>query len=307
MKKLFFVAAVGAVFASCNKKGEDVPAPAPVLVAERLELTPAANSVLVGQTVQLTAKYFNTSGNQANLPATAVFSSENTATASVSAAGVVTGVAAGQTNIKISYNNINASVSVNVVSSTATLATVLVTPVIPQELLVGGTVALSAIGQTVTGATIPGLTFNWMSSSTANATVSSAGMVTAVAAGNANITAMVNGVTSAPTVVQVIRQGNFSGQGSTGTAKLRIDAGQLKLATSSNFSVSTGAPDLRIYLTNTPATINGAVQIAVLSGGNTSGMRTWNVPTGISITQYRYALVWCAQFGGAYGVVDFGA
>jgi uncharacterized protein YjdB len=307
MKKLFLVAALGAAFASCNKKGEEVAPPAPVLVAERLELTPAANSVLVGQTVQLTAKYFNTSGNQANLPATAVFSSDNTATATVSVTGVVTGVAAGQTNIKISYNNINASVSVNVVANTSTLATVVVTPGTSQELLVGGTVALSAVGQTVTGTTILGLAFSWLSSSTANATVSSAGMVTAVAAGNANVTAMVNGVTSAPTVVQVIRQGSFSGQGSTGTAKLRIDAGQLKLITSSNFSVSTAAPDLRIYLTNTPANVNGAVQIAVLSGGNTSGMRTWNVPTGISISQYRYALVWCAQFGGAYGVVDFGA
>jgi hypothetical protein len=127
-----------------------------------------------------------------------------------------------------------------------------------------------------------------------------------MAYGSANITASANGIQSAPTMVQVIRQGNFAGQNSMGMAKLKIENGTLKLQTSSNFSVA-NAPDLRIYLTNTPTVIAGAVQIAPLStAGQTSGMRSWNVPTNVTITQYRYAMVWCAQFGGVYGVVDFG-
>jgi hypothetical protein len=307
MKKLFFALfAIGSLVA-CKKDGEDVPPPAPVVLAERLELTPSTNSLLVGQTAQLTAKFFNNQGNQANLPATAVYSSDNAAVATVSSTGLVTAVAVGQTNAKITYNSITATVSVTVVANNNVLATVVITPGTAQEMLVGGTANLTAMGQTITGTNVPGLTFTWASNSTANATVSANGMVTAVAAGNSNVTATANGITSAPTMIQVIRQGSFSGQGSTGTAKLRIDAGVLKLITSNNFGVSSGAPDLRIYLSNSPSSITGALQVAPLStAGATSGMRTWNLPANVTITQYRYAIVWCVAFGGAYGVADFG-
>jgi hypothetical protein len=109
-------------------------------------------------------------------------------------------------------------------------------------------------------------------------------------------------------MVQVIRSGNFNGgSGSTGQAKLKIENGTLKLQTSSTFSVSTGAPDLRIYLSNSTTNITNAVEIATLN--QRSGAQSWNVPATtsggqpITITSYQYVLVWCRQFGGNYGHV----
>jgi uncharacterized protein YjdB len=306
MKKLLFVAMLVSTFAACKKAGEDVAVPPAVTVPERLEITPTTSSILTGQTTQFTLKFYNNLGVLAALPTGIVWSSDNIAIATVNQTGLATAVAAGQANIKATYNAISATAAITVAVNNTVLSTVTITPSATQEILLNGTVNLSAVGTNIAGGVITGLTFNWMSSASASVLVNSAGMATGLAYGSANITATASGIQSAPLMVQVIRQGNFAGQNSAGMAKLKIENGTLKLQTSSTFSVA-NAPDLRIYLTNTPTNITGAVQIAPLSSaGQTSGARTWNVPAGVTITQFRYALVWCAQFGGAYGVADFG-
>jgi uncharacterized protein YjdB len=306
MKEILYAIILLSTFASCKKAGEDVPLAPIVTVPERLEITPTTSSILTGQTAQFTLKYYNSLGIFATTPAGIVWSTDKPNIATVSSTGLATAIAVGQANIKASYNNIAAMATITVVVNNNVLSTVMITPSTTQEILLNGTVNLTAVGTNLTGGVINGLSFNWMSDATTNVQVNAAGMATGLAYGSANITANTNGIQSAPTMVQVIRQGNFAGQNSMGMAKLKIENGSLKLQTSSNFSVA-NAPDLRIYLTNTPTTITGAVQIAPLStAGQTSGMRTWNVPTNITITQYRYALVWCAQFGGVYGVADFG-
>jgi uncharacterized membrane protein YagU involved in acid resistance len=306
IKKLLFVAMLAGPFAACKKAGEDVPVPPVVTVPERLEITPTTSSILVGQTAQFTIKYYNNLGILVATPAGVVWSSSSTAVATVSQTGLATAVAVGQTNIKAMFNTISATAAITVVANSNVLSTITITPGTTQEVLLNGTVNLSAVGTNLAGGVITGLTFNWASDAATSVQVNAAGMATGLTYGSANVTATANGIQSAPTMVQVIRQGNFAGQNSMGMAKLKIESGTLKLQTSSTFSVAS-APDLRIYLTNTPTTIAGAVQIAPLStAGQTSGIRSWNVPATVSITQYRYALVWCAQFGGAYGVADFG-
>jgi uncharacterized protein YjdB len=298
IKNIILAALVITQFIACTKKA-DVPVPPPVVinVPERLEITPTSSSAIISGTVQFTAKYYNTLGELAPLPATAVWSSTTPTVATVNTQGLVTAVAAGSTNIKITVNAASAMAPFTVVANPNQLATVTLTPNVAQDILLNQTVAFTAAGANAAGGAISGLTFNWMSSSTAAVTIMPIGMATAVGYGMANISATANGVQSAPTMVNVIRQGNFGGAGSTGS---------VKLITSSNFSVA-NAPDLRIYLSASPSNISNSVQIAPLStAGQTSGARSWNVPTNVTITQYRYALVWCAQFGGAYGVVDFG-
>jgi hypothetical protein len=306
IKKILFAVMIASTFAACKKAGEDVPVPPVVTVPERLEITPTTGSILTGQTTQFTLKYYNNLGVLATTPAGIVWSSSNMSVATVNQTGLATAVAVGQTNIKAMYNAISATAAVTVVANNNVLSTVSITPSTTQEILLNGTVNLSAVGTNLAGGVVSGLTFTWMSDAATSVQINSSGVSTGMAYGSANITASANGIQSAPTMVQVIRQGNFAGQNSMGMAKLKIENGTLKLQTSSNFSVA-NAPDLRIYLTNTPTVIAGAVQIAPLStAGQTSGMRSWNVPTNVTITQYRYAMVWCAQFGGVYGVVDFG-
>lgn len=306
MKKILFALMIACTFAACKKAGEDVPVAPVVTVPERLEITPTTSSILTGQTAQFTLKFYNNLGVLATLPTGIVWSSDNVAIATVNQTGLATAVAVGQANIKAAYNTISATAAITVAANNTVLSTITIAPLTTQEILLNGTVNLSATGTNLLGGVISGLTFNWMSNAPTSVQVNSAGMATGLAYGSANITATANGIQSAPTMVQVIRQGNFTGQNSMGIAKLKIENGTLKLQTSSTFSVAS-APDLRIYLTNTPTTITGAVQIAPLStAGQTMGARSWNVPTAVNITQYRYALVWCAQFGGVYGVADFG-
>jgi hypothetical protein len=306
MKKLLFAMLLASTFAACKKASEDVPVPALVTVPERLEITPTTSSILTGQTAQFTIKYYNNAGVLAATPLGIVWSSSNTAIASVNNTGLASAVAVGQANIKAMYNTISATAVVTVVTNSNVLSTVTITPSTTQEILLNGTVNLSAVGTNLSGGVISGLTFNWMSDAATSVQVNSMGMATGLAYGSANITATANGIQSALTMVQVIRQGNFVGSNSMGMAKLKIENGTLKLQTGSTFSVA-NAPDLRIYLNNSPSNVTGAVQIAPLSSaGQTSGAISWNVPAGVSITQFRYAVVWCAQFGGVYGVVDFG-
>jgi hypothetical protein len=37
-----------------------------------------------------------------------------------------------------------------------------------------------------------------------------------------------------------------------------------------------------------------------------TGAQSWNVAAPTTIAQYKYAIVWCKQFGGTYGVADLG-
>lgn len=307
IKKILFVAMLASTFTACKKAGEDVPVAPIVTVPERLEITPTTSSILTGQTTQFTLKFYNNLGVLAVLPTGIVWSSDNMAIATVSQTGLAAAVAVGQANIKATYNTISATAAITIAVNNTVLSTVTITPSTTQEILLNGTVNLSATGTNILGGVITGLTFNWMSNASTSVQVNSSGMATGLAYGSANVTATASGIQSAPIMVQVIRQGNFTSMNSTGTAKLKIENGTLKLTTSANFYVNPAPPDLRIYLSTSPSSITGAVQIAPLSTlAQTSGARVWNVPSTVSITQYRYAVVWCAQFGGVYGVADLG-
>ena len=308
LKKLCSAILFGVILSSCTKKASeaDLVLPPVVTIPERLEIAPTTNSILIGQTSQFTLQFYNNIGVLSALPAGVVWSSSNTGSATVSQTGLVTAIGLGQTNIKATYNNISATAILSMVINNNTLANITITPAATQEILLNGTVNFSAMGTNLAGSVISGLTFNWTSDASTSVPLNKAGVATGLAYGTANIVASTNGMQSAPTMVQVIRRGNFVGQNSAGMAKLKIENGTLKLQTSSTFSVAS-APDLRMYLTNTPTTNVGAVQIAPLSTtGQTSGVRSWNVPGNVAITQYRYALVWCAAFGGVYGLADFG-
>jgi uncharacterized protein YjdB len=307
LKKILFAIILIITFTACKKNGEDVPVAKVVTVPEGLEITPATSSILTGQTSQFTLKFFNNLGVLAALPAGIVWSSDNIAITTVNQTGLATAVSVGQANIKATYNTISVSAIITVAANNTVLSSVTITPSTTQEILLNGTVNLSATGTNILGGVINGLTFNWMSNASTSVQVNSSGMATGLAYGSASITAAANGIQSAPIMVQVIRQGNFTSMNSTGTAKLKIENGTLKLTTSANFYVNPAPPDLRIYLSTSPSSITGAVQIAPLSTvAQTSGARVWNVPSTVSITQYRYAVVWCAQFGGVYGVADLG-
>jgi Bacterial Ig-like domain (group 2)/Electron transfer DM13 len=308
MKKIIFVMMIIASITSC-KKGEVVPEPVVVTVPEFLDIDPPTSSKLVGETQQFTLKYYNNTGVLSPTPSTGItWISSNTAVANVNTQGIAVAQAPGQAIIKATYNGITSTSAIlTVVANANVLANVNITPNTTQEVILNNTLNMSATGTNLAGTTLSGLSFTWTSDASTLVSVSNAGLVTGLAYGSANIRATSGSIQSAPTMVQVIRQGNFTGMNSLGTAKLKIENNVLKLTTSTNFGFNTAPPDLRIYLTNSLTSVTNAVQIATLSAsGITGGARTWNIPSTVNITQYRYAMIWCAQFTGNYGAADFG-
>jgi uncharacterized protein YjdB len=130
------------------------------------------------------------------------WSSADTTTAAVSAAGVVTGGATGVTTVTARSGNFSASTQVTVTSANvcATPVSIAVTPGNP-TVPVNTTQQLAATGTNNDASTcdITDLV-NWSSSTIANATVSAGGLVKGVAAGSATITATLGSVTGSTSV-----------------------------------------------------------------------------------------------------------
>ena len=307
MKKIILLSLTAFCLFACNKFDKP-PLPDVVTVPELVELSPITVSIVTGQTTQFTAKYYNNLGKEAPLPIGAIWASNDTTLATISNQGVATGKLVGQTSIKISINGLTALANINIVANNSVVANVNITPSNVQEVVLNGTINMTANGTNLTGNVLPGLSFLWNTSEPNIVSINNNGLATALGYGTANITATSSNIQSPPTLVQVIRQGNFSGNNSMGIAKLKIENGLLKLTTTATFAFSQ-APDLRIYLSTnrTSITATNSVQIAPLTAaGITGGARSWNVPANVTITQYRYAVIWCAQFTSSYGAADLG-
>ena len=300
MQKLSILACAFLLLFSACKKSADTAA---AVVPERLEVISPASSMLVGATIQYSLTFYNNVGNVATVPASIIWSTSNTTVATVSSTGLVTAKAAGQVEIKATYRAIVGTALLTVVSSANDLASITISPAPEAEVELNKTIPLTATGRNNAGAEIPGLLFTWATSDNAIVSVSSTGIITGKAYGTSLVTASSGGIMSSAVMAQVIRKGNFSGMNSGGTVKLKIENNILVMKTSADFTYSS-APDLRIYLSNS-TNVNGALEVVTLNGQ--SGLRSWNVPSPPStIGQYRYAIIWCKQFGGNYGTADLG-
>ncbi|MEO7359995.1 MAG: Ig-like domain-containing protein, partial [Gemmatimonadaceae bacterium] len=121
------------------------------------------------------------------------FASSDLTVATVSAAGLVTGVNPGNATITATSEGIAATAAVAV--TLIPVSTVQLT--VPQSALqIGQTTQSTVVLKDVNGVTLTGRAVTWMSSNTALVTVSGTGFITAVAAGNAIVTATSEGVSA---------------------------------------------------------------------------------------------------------------
>ncbi|HEV8400740.1 MAG TPA: Ig-like domain-containing protein [Gemmatimonadales bacterium] len=173
----------------------------PVPVAS-VTVSPAAASVLVAGTVQLTATTRDAGGNVLT-GRTVTWSSGTPGVATVTTAGLVRGVAVGTATITATSEGKQGTATITVTQPP--VATVTVTPA-ATTLQVGGTVQLTATTRDAGGNILTGRIVTWGSSSPGVASVSGSGAVLAVAVGAATMTATSEGqsgtaavtVTSAP-------------------------------------------------------------------------------------------------------------
>src|SRR5207247_123825 len=136
------------------------------------------------------------------------WTSSNTAMATVSSSGLVTGVTAGSATITATSEGKSGTAAITV--TPAPVATVAVTPT-TASLTVGQTTQLSATLKDANGNTLTGRTVAWTSSNTSMATVSSSGLVTGVTAGSATITATSEGKSGTAAITVTTSSGGAGG------------------------------------------------------------------------------------------------
>ncbi|HEV8217510.1 MAG TPA: Ig-like domain-containing protein [Gemmatimonadaceae bacterium] len=159
-------------------------------------ITPPSPTVVIGTTTTLSA--ITRDANGVVLTGRAVtWSSSNPAVAAVTTAGAVTGVSTGTATITATSEGKSGTASVAVVP--VPVATVAVSP-LSANVVVGGTQQLVAVTKDASNNTLSGRIVTWSTSSTAIATVSTAGVVTGVAPGTATITATSEGKSGTATI-----------------------------------------------------------------------------------------------------------
>jgi uncharacterized protein YjdB/PKD repeat protein len=163
-----------------------------------VEVTPATASLVVGSTVQLTATPKSANGSSLS-DRPVIWTSNNTAVATVDATGLVTGVGQGTATISATSEGKTGTASVGV--GVVPVASVEVTPP-TANIVVGSTVQLTATPKDANGNPLPGRTIAWTESDPAVASVDANGLVLGLTPGPVTITATVEGRsgTSAVTV-----------------------------------------------------------------------------------------------------------
>ena len=184
--------ATGAVIIRATVEGKTGDASLTVGVAAAASVTVnlAATSVLPGQTTQATAIPKDASGNILSGKYVA-WSTLNPSIATVSISGVVTSVAAGSATIRATVESQTGEKSLTVAAAPVAPAPVaaVTASLGTYALTVGQTTQATAVTLDAGGAPLTGRTVTWTSLNPAIATVSTTGLVTAVAAGSVAIRA----------------------------------------------------------------------------------------------------------------------
>lgn len=174
------------------------PPPPPAPTVNTVVVTPPTGTIEVGQSLALAASARDASGNV--LARSFAWTSSNPGLATVSGAGEVTGVApGGPIVISATTDGRTGTAAITVVPvRVATVGVTLASPSIPAGL----TTQATAVVRDARGTALTGRTITWTTSNPAVATISASGLVTAVAAGTATISAAADGITgSAPLTV----------------------------------------------------------------------------------------------------------
>jgi uncharacterized protein YjdB len=181
-----------------SKTGQVTVTVSPPPVAS-VRITPSTATVTIGATTQLSAATLDASG--ATLSGrTVTWTTSDGTKATVSQAGVVTGITAGTVTISATSENVIGTASVTVTApSNGPVATVTVSPP-SSSVAIGATQQLSATTLDAAGSVVTGRTIAWSTSDATKATVSNTGLVTGVAAGTVTVSATSEGKTGSAAV-----------------------------------------------------------------------------------------------------------
>ncbi len=155
-------------------------APPPLAV---IKFDRAVDSVALQSTSTIVATFFDSAGSPV-VPTSLSWRVADSTIASVSSAGVVTGIHAGSTTVTLIADGVSASLPVLV---TPAASRVRVTPGV-LDLGVGHTIATQALSFSATGDTLHGRSYTYSIDKAAVASVTSSGVVQGISAGTATLT-----------------------------------------------------------------------------------------------------------------------
>jgi len=283
-------------------------------------ITPSPVAIVAGEKTQLTATVKDGAGNTLT-NRSVTWSTNNAAVATVSSTGYLTAVGAGTAKVTAISENKRAAVTVTVTPSPAATDTTPPAPVVPTvstvsvsfaagSLTVGQSTQAIAVLRDSASNVLTGRTITWATSDASIATVSLSGLVTAIKAGTASITATAEGksgsasmTVSAPVIVpstitvttnsSTLRIGEFT----QATAVVKDASGSVMsnvtvtwsssptsvVAVSSNGlaqarSVGTGT------VTATASGISGSANLTVIDSATSTGGSTPPAPSGPTVT-----------------------
>jgi uncharacterized protein YjdB len=154
-----------------------------------VSVSPGSSSLVAGGTQQLTAKLADASGSTVT-GQTVTWSSSNSAVVSVSSSGLATAAHTGTATVTATAAGHSGSATFSV--SAGPVSTITITPA-SGSVIQGRTLQLAASFHDAEGNAVSGGTVTWSSSNKPVAAVSTSGLVTGVAVGNASITATADG------------------------------------------------------------------------------------------------------------------
>lgn len=178
--RLFTLLMSALVAVACSDDGPS----APIAVAS-VRITPAAPSLIVGQTLQLVATPLAASGSELGDRPVA-WASGNTGRATVGIDGTVTALEQGEVAITATSEGVSATVTLSIGAVPAALLVVDIGTLVRNE---GAVTPANAEVRSATGAVLEGRVVTWSSEDPTVATVTAEGLITAVSEGATRIIA----------------------------------------------------------------------------------------------------------------------
>lgn len=242
--------ALALLLTACSGGGEPTTGLADVA---RVDVSIQTTTLEVGQTAQLTVRYYDAQSAQLT-GRTVTYSTSNAAVASVTQAGLVTAVASGTASLSATVEGVSGTVNVAVV--TVPVAYIVITPASP-VVRQGETVALAAQPTDAQARPLTDRVVTWSSANTARATVSATGVVSGITPGYVYIRA------ATPDRVDSVnlRVRNLTLPAITGGPAGEMVPGGAGRLTGQNFGAAPG--DNAVYVNGAPALVTAASPTSV--------------------------------------------
>lgn len=277
-----------------------------------LKITMFPNTLQVGSDFAMGVNYIDLNGNAATTEVT--WTSSNPAVASISPAGVVTGLTTGTTTIRAATSLLFDEITLNVINGP-----VLVDPEVRfiqfvEELSVDETFTFEAAYFGTDGMHDQSQNISWTSSNTDILAIDASGLARGVTEGMVTIEASSNGINVQldvmVTPVEVkIRLGSLRGTGYSisGDFSMELNEDDDLILTITSYNAD--GPGPYFYLTNQTSNVSNGLNLGAASA---NGMYVINVSEiarrqGVEVNLFTYniLMVWCEPFGVRLGLGEF--